>query len=239
MTDIHHILPTPPGLIMVCGDHNEMPWPSPSVHDIDQVQEQLRAARRDPVMKVQMFEWEMQAQLRQFNTPKQPRQKSTKPRVNSVVEAAAGIDPQTIAVDETRSAPQPLDLTADDPREQLGKAKKPKRKRPNAPDAPYTPDTLAERWGCSERHVRNLIKRGELRHYKVGLKLLRVAPEMVREYKAKQCSPTPSADTGENGRSASGKMDTARSGLRLARQIAKKRKGSLPRSSQSAPDRAK
>jgi hypothetical protein len=37
-----------------------------------------------------------------------------------------------------------------------------------------TPAGLAERWMCSERHVRNLIARGELPAFKHGGKLLRI-----------------------------------------------------------------
>ena len=32
----------------------------------------------------------------------------------------------------------------------------------------FTPGDLAERWGCTERHVRNLISRGELQFFRLG-----------------------------------------------------------------------
>lgn len=38
----------------------------------------------------------------------------------------------------------------------------------------FTPATLAERWACSERHVRNMIETGELPAFKLGGKLLRI-----------------------------------------------------------------
>lgn len=49
---------------------------------------------------------------------------------------------------------------------------------PNA----YSPRTLAKRWLCSEQQVRNLIKRGDLPHFKSGGKLIRIKPSDVDEY---------------------------------------------------------
>jgi len=39
----------------------------------------------------------------------------------------------------------------------------------------YTPAMLADQWQCSERHVRNLVNRGELRAFRLGGKLVRIA----------------------------------------------------------------
>jgi excisionase family DNA binding protein len=39
---------------------------------------------------------------------------------------------------------------------------------------PFTPKTLAQRWHCSERHVRNMIAEGHLPAQKLGGKLLRI-----------------------------------------------------------------
>ncbi|RWI13538.1 helix-turn-helix domain-containing protein [Mesorhizobium sp.] len=50
-------------------------------------------------------------------------------------------------------------------------------RHPNA----YSPRTLATRWLCSERHVRNLIKRGDLPHFRFG-KLLRIKPSDVDDF---------------------------------------------------------
>lgn len=44
---------------------------------------------------------------------------------------------------------------------------------------PFTPTTLAERWQCSERHVYNMIERGELPSFRLGGKLLRIRAEDV------------------------------------------------------------
>src|SRR4051812_38872865 len=58
----------------------------------------------------------------------------------------------------------------------------------NAPK-PFTPETLADRWGCSPKHVRNLVNRGELRGFKLGGKLVRIPADAVEE--AEQCKTTP------------------------------------------------
>jgi excisionase family DNA binding protein len=59
-----------------------------------------------------------------------------------------------------------------------------------ADDAPirpvYTPETLAQRWDCSAKHVRNLIAREELQGFRIGGKLLRISAKAVREFE--QCS---------------------------------------------------
>jgi excisionase family DNA binding protein len=54
----------------------------------------------------------------------------------------------------------------------------------------YTPHTLAQKWDCSERHIRNLIKKGELRAFPLGRKLLRIPADAVEEFE--QCPTTKS-----------------------------------------------
>ncbi len=46
----------------------------------------------------------------------------------------------------------------------------------------FTPETLAEYWGCSSANVRNLVRRAELGHFKLGGKLLRISKEHVEAY---------------------------------------------------------
>lgn len=53
-------------------------------------------------------------------------------------------------------------------------------------DRPMRPQQVAERWGCSEKHVRNLIKRGELGHFRLGGRLLRIPASAVEEYEQRQ-----------------------------------------------------
>ncbi|WP_438823053.1 helix-turn-helix domain-containing protein [Methylobacterium frigidaeris] len=57
---------------------------------------------------------------------------------------------------------------------------------------PLTPEQVAERWGCSANHVRNLIKRRELRAFRVGSRLLRIPPDAVVEFE--QCQATIGSD---------------------------------------------
>lgn len=42
-----------------------------------------------------------------------------------------------------------------------------------------TPTRLAERWHCSEQHIRNLIKKNQIKAYKLSGKLLRIPIEEV------------------------------------------------------------
>lgn len=51
---------------------------------------------------------------------------------------------------------------------------------------PLLPRDVAERWGCSERHVRNLIRDGKLGHFRVGDRLLRIPAAAVEEYERRQ-----------------------------------------------------
>jgi len=45
-----------------------------------------------------------------------------------------------------------------------------------------TPQQLADRWQCSESHVRNMVRRGELPAMRLGGKLLRFRLEDVEEF---------------------------------------------------------
>lgn len=53
---------------------------------------------------------------------------------------------------------------------------------PPKPPNVYSPRTLALDWGCSERHIRNLINEGELRAWRLG-KLLRINVQEVEDFK--------------------------------------------------------
>jgi len=61
------------------------------------------------------------------------------------------------------------------------------------PARPYTPETLAERWGCSSAHIRAMIRRGELVHFRLG-KLLRISAVEVERYESRD-----SAGAGSKG----------------------------------------
>lgn len=49
-------------------------------------------------------------------------------------------------------------------------------------DAVFTPATLAKRWDCSERHVRNLISAGKLVCFRLGGKLVRIRLSDVENF---------------------------------------------------------
>jgi excisionase family DNA binding protein len=60
--------------------------------------------------------------------------------------------------------------------------------------AAWTPRQLAERWECSERHVRNLINRGELQFFRLGGKLVRIphlAVEAFEQGEGRNPDPSP------------------------------------------------
>ena len=66
---------------------------------------------------------------------------------------------------------------------------------------PYTPKTLADRWGCSAAHVRKLIRNGKLAAFKPGEKLLRIPAAAVEEYE--RCANQESSGIESGGPSAS------------------------------------
>jgi excisionase family DNA binding protein len=50
---------------------------------------------------------------------------------------------------------------------------------------PLTPDLLADRWQVSAETIRQLVRRGELRAFKVG-RMFRIPMEVIEEYEACQ-----------------------------------------------------
>lgn len=57
--------------------------------------------------------------------------------------------------------------------------------------SPYTPETLAERWGVSATSIRNRCRAGEIAHFRLG-KLYRIPAHVVEEIE--QCQTLPSDD---------------------------------------------
>jgi len=71
-----------------------------------------------------------------------------------------------------------------------------------AMQTPYSPETLAERWGVSANAVRKKCATGELRHFRFG-KLYRIPADVVEEYETCQTSASvgsevDTASTGAN-----------------------------------------
>lgn len=52
----------------------------------------------------------------------------------------------------------------------------------------YTPRTLAQRWHCSDQHVRNLIARGDLKAFRARGKLLQISVEEVEDFERRNAS---------------------------------------------------
>ena len=77
---------------------------------------------------------------------------------------------------------------------------------------PYSVRTLADRWECSEAHVRTLIKSGKLQSFALGGKLIRVSAEEVDKWE----KPQSSSGTEENSPPHSSK-EINDSAARLAR----------------------
>lgn len=57
---------------------------------------------------------------------------------------------------------------------------------------PFTPETLARRWGCSAKHIRNMVASGALRSFRLGGKLLRIPVDAVEEVECRICQATAS-----------------------------------------------
>ena len=91
-----------------------------------------------------------------------------------------------------------------------------------ARQTPFTPETLADRWQCSPRHIRNMIRDGRLPGFRLGGKLLRIRAGDVEEFE--QCQNTDSDDTEDNGPS-SPEPDQAENVVRLEK-IAEQLNGS-------------
>lgn len=81
---------------------------------------------------------------------------------------------------------------------------------------PLTPGMVAERWRCSERHVRNLIRAGEIKSFRVGEKLLRVSIEAVEDYEQR-------GSRAVDGEDAKANRASANNAARLARMMRTKR----------------
>lgn len=58
-------------------------------------------------------------------------------------------------------------------------------------EALFTPATLAKRWECSDKHVRNLIAAGKLECFRLGGKLVRIRASDVEKFEARNSSPAP------------------------------------------------
>ena len=67
------------------------------------------------------------------------------------------------------------------------------------------PRDVAERWGCSEKHVRNLIRKGALPCFRAGGKLVRL---WERDVEAFECRTTQSAGSEDGSASSTGETES-------------------------------
>lgn len=88
-------------------------------------------------------------------------------------------------------------------------------------DRPMRPQQVAARWGCSEKHVRNLIKDGALGHFRLGGRLLRIPASAVEEYERCQTKHT-SSDGSTAARSSPGGKAGSGNASALKRALAKR-----------------
>ena len=69
------------------------------------------------------------------------------------------------------------------------------------------PRDVAALWGCSERHVRNLIRNGKLSAFRLGEKLVRITPDAIREFE--QCQSFEPSNIEANGPSNGMRRESA------------------------------
>jgi excisionase family DNA binding protein len=89
---------------------------------------------------------------------------------------------------------------------------------------PFSPETLATRWGCSAEKVRRMYHGGELVGFRLG-KLIRIPAAEVERYECQ--SLTASEGTGESSASSTPTRSEVALESRLERLTAGRRKLSL------------
>jgi excisionase family DNA binding protein len=85
-------------------------------------------------------------------------------------------------------------------------------------ERPYTPESLARRWGCSPQHVRKMLADGHLKGFKLGNKMWRISSTEVAKIEDDQREKPSSESIGANSASSTTKEDRG-SAIRLARRI--------------------
>jgi excisionase family DNA binding protein len=110
-------------------------------------------------------------------------------------------------------------------------ARHPRRlqRRMNAPATrPFSPETLANRWGCSSEKVRQMCRGGELASFRLG-KLIRIPASEVERIECLN-EPTAAGDSSDTADNGASPTDLPAGEFRLARMIGPGRKLSLVRS---------
>ncbi len=98
-------------------------------------------------------------------------------------------------------------------------------------DRPYSPETLADRWGCSAEKVRRMYHGGEIEGFRLG-KLIRIPADAVERY---ECQNTDLSSTEESSPSPTMKKEEDAFVSRLARMTGGSRNLALVTSGGSEP----
>lgn len=88
---------------------------------------------------------------------------------------------------------------------------------------PFSPETLADRWGCSPEKVRRMYHAGELVGFRLG-KLIRIPAAEVERF---ECQNIASSDIGDDSASPITSPDKGAFASRLARMTVGPRKLAL------------
>jgi excisionase family DNA binding protein len=88
----------------------------------------------------------------------------------------------------------------------------------DAVQRPYTPETLADRWGCSSEKVRQMFHRGELPGFRLG-KLIRIPAVEVERFECEQTLQVQVTTSSNIAESSHSQLDAGRiaADIRLAR----------------------
>jgi excisionase family DNA binding protein len=83
---------------------------------------------------------------------------------------------------------------------------------------PYSPELLADRWGCSPEKVRQMYHRGELAGFRLG-KLIRIPANEVERFECAQLQAPKGTSSSSIAESSPSRSDAARIAVesRLAR----------------------
>jgi excisionase family DNA binding protein len=97
-----------------------------------------------------------------------------------------------------------------------------------APARPFSPETLANRWGCSSEKVRQMCRRGELATFRLG-KLIRIPASEVERIECLN-DPTAAGDSSDTADSGASLTALPAGEFRLARMTGEGPRLSLVRS---------
>lgn len=88
---------------------------------------------------------------------------------------------------------------------------------------PFTPETLANRWGVSATMIRNMCGEGAIQHFRIG-KLYRIPAQAVEEYEC-QTSASEGSEAGSASIGETRPVNVSDINLRHAPERKRRRKG--------------